>query len=149
MSRGDGIAVALALAAGVGGSVQVAVMSTLGGRVGSVEALAFAALVQVAVTLTLLLVARQSVHGIAEASREPAWLWLGGVMGALIVFTVTVATPRIGAAPTVGLIISAQLVAAAVVDRFGLLGLERISLGWPRLAGLALLAAGAVLTLRR
>ena len=70
-------------------------------------------------------------------------------MGAFIVFTVTLAAPRIGAAATIGLVIAGQLVMGAAIDRFGLFGLERISLHWPRLLGLALLAAGAGLSLKR
>jgi len=38
---------------------------------------------------------------------------------------------------------------AALIDRFGLLGNDRIALHWPRVLGLVLLAAGAALTLRR
>jgi transporter family-2 protein len=38
---------------------------------------------------------------------------------------------------------------AAVVDRFGLFGLEKIAFRWDRLLGIALLAAGAALTLKR
>ena len=37
----------------------------------------------------------------------------------------------------------------AAIDRFGLFGSERIALHWPRVVGLALLGAGAVLSLRK
>jgi uncharacterized membrane protein YdcZ (DUF606 family) len=37
----------------------------------------------------------------------------------------------------------------AVIDRFGLFGLEQIPIGWTRLLGIALLALGAGLSLRR
>ena len=37
----------------------------------------------------------------------------------------------------------------AAIDRFGLLGSERIALSWPRLLGIVLLAAGSALSLRR
>ena len=37
----------------------------------------------------------------------------------------------------------------AVIDRFGLFGLERIPLGWQRLLGLALLGVGAALTVKK
>jgi uncharacterized membrane protein YdcZ (DUF606 family) len=36
---------------------------------------------------------------------------------------------------------------AAVIDRLGLFGQDEIPLAWPRLLGIALLAAGATLTL--
>ena len=36
-----------------------------------------------------------------------------------------------------------------MIDRYGLFGFERIALSWPRALGIALLAAGAALTLKR
>ena len=39
--------------------------------------------------------------------------------------------------------------AALVVDRFGFFGIEKVAVTWPRAAGVALLAVGAFLTLRR
>ena len=38
---------------------------------------------------------------------------------------------------------------AVVIDRYGLFGLSRIGVSWTRVAGIALLAAGAALTLHR
>ena len=49
----------------------------------------------------------------------------------------------------VGLLIAGQLAAATAIDRFGWFGFDRVALDWPRLLGLALLAAGAALTLWR
>jgi transporter family-2 protein len=73
----------------------------------------------------------------------------GGVMGLLIVFTVTYAGPRIGVAATVGILIAGQLAMGAAIDRWGLFRSEQIALGWPRLLGIALLAVGAALSLRK
>jgi transporter family-2 protein len=74
---------------------------------------------------------------------------LGGVMGLLIVFTITYAGPRIGVAATVGILIAGQLAMGAAIDRWGLFGSQRIALHWTRLLGIALLAAGAALSLRK
>jgi transporter family-2 protein len=46
-------------------------------------------------------------------------------------------------------VIAAQFGLATLIDRFGWFGVERVAVSWTRLVGLALLAAGAVLTLRR
>jgi uncharacterized membrane protein YdcZ (DUF606 family) len=46
-------------------------------------------------------------------------------------------------------VIGANLVAAAVIDRYGWFGLERIELTAVRLLGIALLGIGAALTLYR
>ena len=62
---------------------------------------------------------------------------------------ITVAQPRIGAAATIGILIAGQLVMGAVIDRFGLFGVEQVAISWPRAAGMILLAAGAALSLSR
>jgi transporter family-2 protein len=146
---GGALATGLAVAAGLAGSIQVALMSRLGERIGVLEALAFAALVTAVLSAAALLLARRSLAGYGRALHQPWWLLLGGVMGLLIVFTVTYAGPRIGVAATVGILIAGQLVMGEAIDRWGLFGTERIVLHWPRLLGIALLAAGAALSLRK
>jgi bacterial/archaeal transporter family-2 protein len=136
----------MSVVAGLAGAVQVSVMGRLGERVGSVEALAFSAVVMTVVTAAALLAVRQSIGGYGDAVREPVWLWLGGV---IIVFTVTIAGPRIGILATSGLIISGQFVAGTAIDRFGWFGVSRVDVSWQRVLGLVLLAAGAALALRR
>ena len=142
-------AAALAAAGGLAGAVQVAVMGRFGERIGAVEALAFSAVVTAVVAAAALLLARQSFSGYNAALQSPAWLWLGGLTGAFIVLAVTIAAPRIGSASTVATFMAFQLGLGAVIDRFGLFGLEKIPLGWQRLAGLALLGVSAALTLKR
>jgi len=143
------LATFLAVIAGLAGSVQVAVMARLGERVGVFAALAWAAMLTAGLALALLLVVRQGLGGMADAARQPVWLWSGAAMGLLIVLTITFAGSRIGVAATVAIMIAGQLAMGAVIDRFGLFGVDKVALAWPRVAGLLLLAAGAALTLRR
>jgi hypothetical protein len=91
-----GLAVALAVAAGLAGAVQAAVMGELGGRAGIFPALAFSGVVSVVLGLALLLVARQSLRGLGDVARQPVWLWTGGALSVLIILAITVASPRIG-----------------------------------------------------
>jgi transporter family-2 protein len=149
VSAGNALAVVLALSAGLAGSVQAAVMGKLGERVGIFEALAFSTIVAIVIAFVTLLVVRQSLDGIGAAARQPMWLWTGGALSAFIVLAVTVGPPRIGVTATVAMVIAGNLVMAAVIDRFGLLGNEQIDLNWARVLGLVLLVAGAALTLRR
>jgi bacterial/archaeal transporter family-2 protein len=149
MSAGSALAVVLSLAAGLGGSVQAAVMGKLGDRVGIFGAVAFSTLVSAVIGITALLVVRQGFGGIGTVARQPVWLWTGGMLSAFIILAITVGPPRIGVAATIALVITGNLAMAAVIDRFGLLGGKSIPLNWPRLIGIALLAAGAALTLRK
>jgi transporter family-2 protein len=144
-----GTAVAVALGAGVAGSVQVAVMGAFGDRIGTLEALAFTALVGALLAGAVLLLARRSLVGYADGLAAPKWLWLGAMMSVVIVGAITLAGARIGTTATVALLIAGQLGAAVVIDRFGWFGIERVAVTWPRVAGIALLALGAFLTLRR
>jgi bacterial/archaeal transporter family-2 protein len=146
---GSALATVLAVAAGLAGSVQVALMSRLGERIGVFQALGFSTLLTAVLALGLLVMTRRSVAGYERALHQPWWMLLGGVMGLLIVFTVTYAGPRIGVAATVGILIAGQLVAGAAIDKWGLFGSARIALHWPRLLGIALLAAGAALSLKK
>ena len=74
---------------------------------------------------------------------------LGGVMSALIILAITVAGPRIGVVATTAFLIAAQFALAAVIDRYGWFGVERIGFSWLRVLGIGLLVVGAALTLRR
>ncbi len=149
MPAGSAVAVSVCLIAGVGGAVQAAVMGRFGERIGVLEAVAFSSLVTAVVAFAAVAVARQTLGGVAAGLRAPAWLWVGGVMSALIVFAVALAPPRIGTATTIALIITGNLAMATVIDRYGLFGLEQIGLSPVRIVGLALLALGAGLTLYR
>lgn len=103
-------------------------------------------------TLTLLLIATGlglRLGGLVEAARtQPPMVWLGGIIGALYVASVTLLTPRLGVALTFGLLIAGQLLLSMLLDHFGFFGLpvQRISLG--RVAGILLLLTGVILIRR-
>jgi transporter family-2 protein len=124
-------------------------MGRFGDRVGSIEAFAVASLVTTAIALAVLLVARRSLAGIGDATEAPPWMWLGGLFGAFVVLTITVTAPRIGVAAVVALLIAGQLAAGSLIDRFGWFGVDRVPLGWQRMLGIALLAVGTALVLRK
>ena len=145
----SGVAIFLSLVAGVAGSVQVAVSGAFGKRIGVLEATAFGAIGGALIVCTIVLVVHQSFAGVVAGFREPPWLWLGAVMGAIVVLTITFTAPRIGTFATIGLLIAGQLAMGVVIDYFGLFGLDRIPLNAARIAGLVLLAVGALLVLRR
>jgi bacterial/archaeal transporter family-2 protein len=150
MGGGTAAAASLALVAGLAGSIQVAVMGRFGERIGSFEALAANLIFSTIVATAVLLVLRQSLAGFGDALRSPWWYWVGGGgMGVVVVLTITVVTPRLGTAATIGLLIAGQLAMGVVIDSYGLFGVDKVAVSWPRVLGVLLLAAGAVLALRR
>ena len=145
----NALAVALATLAGLAGSVQVAVMGRFGGRVGVIEALAFVTGVQLLLATVILLVSRQGFGRLGTAFSVPPWMWIGGLMGLTVVFSITFAQPRIGATATIGILIAGQLVMGALIDRYGWFGVDQIAISTPRAIGIALLGIGAALSLVR
>jgi transporter family-2 protein len=142
-------AAALVLGGGVAGAVQVAVMGRFGDRIGTLEALAFSLAVSTLLAATVLLIARAGVGSVGEAFSVPKWMWIGGVMGAFVVFSLTLAAPKLGATATISLLVAGQLAAGVVIDRFGLFGVDRVSLSYARTVGIVLLVTGAFLTIRK
>ena len=143
------LVVLFAILAGVAGSVQVAVMSKLGDRVGLFGALAWATTLTALLALALLLVARQGFSELTAAARQPVWLWSGALMSLIIVLAITVAGSRIGVIATISILLAGQFAAGVAIDRWGLLGAERVGVGWWKIVGIVLLGIGAALTLKR
>jgi transporter family-2 protein len=99
-------------------------------------------------TLTLLVASAltgQPFGALLGAGRVPTWQWLGGVMGAFFVFGTTFLAPRIGLAAMIALLVAGQACSSLAMDHAGILGLPVRSASWVRLAGAALILAGAVL----
>ncbi|HZT45550.1 MAG TPA: DMT family transporter [Gaiellaceae bacterium] len=146
---GTAVAVFLSVLAGLAGAVQVAMMSQLGDRITVVGALAFSTLFTAVVAFLVLLVARQTLAPYRDAFHQPWWMLGGGLMGLLIVFTITYAGTRLGVTATVGILIAGQLVMGAAIDRFGLFGSPQITLHWYRVVGILLLTVGSALSLKK
>ena len=82
----------------------------------------------------------------ADIARQPLFLLLaGGAIGAVYVSANVFLAPRIGAGALLCLVVAGQLLGALVIDRFGLFGLAMRELSFGRLAGAALVFAGALM----
>lgn len=90
-------------------------------------------------------VVRVPVPPLAAVRGMPSWVWVGGALGAAFVTIALMATPRLGAATVVALVVCGQLLAALVIDHFGLLGLTTRPLDWAKLLGACCLVMGVLL----
>lgn len=136
----------IALAAGAAIAVQALANSRLRVALGTPV---WAAIVQFVVGLAVLVaiafVTRQPGPDASGLSRMPWWGWVGGALGALFIVVSIVLTPRLGTALTLATITVGQLVAALVLDHYGLLGAPVVRLSVPRVLGAAFLLAGIAL----
>ncbi len=143
------LTIGFCLVAGLAGALQVAINGALGSRIGVLEATAFNLVISALLLVAIVLAVRNTAGGITAGLREPPWLWLGGVMGAIIVTAITLGPPRIGTFATIALLIAGQLAMGVVIDALGLFNVARIPVSWERALGVAMLALGAYLVVRR
>lgn len=101
----------------------------------------------VGLLLLLLLAAatRQPAPVVTGLGRAPWWIWTGGVFGAMFIVVTIVLTGKIGATLTLASIIVGQLIAALIVDHYGLFGGTVVRLTPLRMTGVALLLLGVML----
>ena len=139
----------LAFAAGMLGPLQAGMNAKIGKTLGDPF---YAALISFAVgtvgLLTVALVGRVEFSAIRTAGSVHWSLWLAGLLGAFYVTASIVLTPRLGAALTFSLVVAGQLVMAVMIDHFGMLGVPVQPVNLPRLAGIVLITAGAMLIRR-
>ena len=98
--------------------------------------------------MLVLLVSGSSAPALDTVKQVSWWKWTGGLIGAVYVTTVIVSVPKIGTANLVSLSVAGQLIAAIVLDHYGLLGFTfHPANGW-RLLGVVLIMAGVLLVVR-
>ena len=136
----------LMFAAGVGIPVMAALNARLGTQLGSPWAAAFLLLtLGAAIAGVATVVAGPPQHGWFVAS--PLY-YAGGTLVAFYVLSITYSAPRIGVANAVFFVLVGQIVAAGLIDQFGLFGAMKSPLTGTRWIGIALMLAGTFLARR-
>ena len=75
---------------------------------------------------------------------EPKYMLLGGAIGAFITYTVIRSMEMLGPARAVMLIVTAQLLAAYMIELFGIFGVEKQPFSFRRMIGMAAAIVGIV-----
>jgi transporter family-2 protein len=144
-----GLAYFLGIASGFGLTLQIGMNSKLRTVLQNANIAALISfLVGTTALILLLVVLRTPLPARDTLASVPAWAWFGGLMGAFYVAISTVVASQLGTASLLGLALSGQLAMALVVDHYGWLGLPEHPITLTRLAGVALLGAGAWLISR-
>jgi transporter family-2 protein len=139
----------LALAAGAALPIQVGVNNSLRAGIDSPILAAFISFAIGSVCLLAYALATRSPWPPMQTmARLPAWVWLGGALGAYYVATTIFVAPRLGAANLVSLAVAAQLFTSLILDHYGAIGFAQHSINVWRILGALLLIAGSVLILK-
>jgi len=145
MDRG----LAIILTAGAGGliALQAPINAGLGRATGSLAA-AFVSFLIGTIALGAIVVLSGKAGGL-DSALDVRWYYLvGGLLGAVYVTNALIAIDVIGAGGVAALTVTGQLVASLAIDRFGLFGLDQISVGPERIVGIVFLFVGTVLVVR-
>jgi transporter family-2 protein len=138
--------VIIAIIGGIIAGIQAAFVGLLGQRLGTIESV-FISFAGGAVVISLLLLGLGG-GSLGRWQTVPWYALLAGPLGLLVIGAIGYTLPRLGVAPSLSLIVAAQLIAGAVFDHFGLWGAAAHPLTPTRLAGMAALFLGTWLVLR-
>lgn len=136
----------IALAAGVALATQSAINTQLA-KAMSGEAV-IATFISFAVgTLVLFFIAwvKTDLWGnLSTVPSQPWWKLIGGILGAVVVFTTVLLAPKLGITAMLFFIIVGQLITATTIDHFGLIGMPIREVNITKFIGLIIVAFGLV-----
>lgn len=136
---------AIMLAAGIGIPVLASLNAQLGARIASPAAAAmilFVVAFSCAVLTTLL---TTGFRPLAVAPVQPKHLFLAGLFVAFYVISITTVAPKFGVGNAVFFVLIGQMIAAGLIDHFGLFGAALKPMTLPRITGIGLMMAGVAL----
>ena len=133
----------LAMVSGLCMAIQSPVNATLSRHAGHLQAttISFGG-GAIVLALLMLVIGTGDLSKLADAQW---WQLLGGTYGIYIVLVITYGIPRLGAALTSTILTLGNLMTAAVLDTFGLMGLPKVALEPARIAGILIVLTGVIL----
>nr|WP_122013088.1 DMT family transporter [Maliibacterium massiliense] len=136
------LGVIMSIIAGAAMSVQGVMNTRLGDKIGLYESNAFVQGTAFVLSLiAMFILGRGNFRAIGEVNKL---YLLGGVLGIIITITVMVGIKNLSPTVAISIILIAQLLVAAIIDAFGLMGAEKVVFDWKKYVGLALMIAGVV-----
>ncbi|WP_120943904.1 DMT family transporter [Helicobacter labacensis] len=134
-----------ALLAGMALALQAPINAALARDMGGVRV--FAAFFSFFVgTLCLLILARvlHQLQGetLKLLAHQEWWKYIGGILGAFVVFTTIISAPKIGLAPMIVFLLVGQLCMGLFLDSLGAFGLAQKTIGLSKMVGLGVVIVG-------
>lgn len=86
---------------------------------------------------------RDSVSSLAKV--EPKYVLLGGVIGAIITWTVIKSMDMLGPAKATLFIVATQILASYLIELMGMFGVEKEPFDWKKVIGLVVAFAGILI----
>lgn len=136
----------LAILAGVATSAQAVINTQLRARLGDpMQAATVSFTVGAILCWLYCLLSRSPLPSLTSLRSVPWWMWTGGAMGALYVWTSIVVTRQIGVAAMLGLLVAGQMLTSLVIEHYGLFHSPLRPASLTRVAGAGLVVFGVCL----
>jgi transporter family-2 protein len=142
----SGLVVVAAVVCGVAVAVQAQFIGNMQRQVGTLESTFITYFSGGIVIALITLLARGG--NLAVAPTLPWYTYTAGLLGLVIIGSLSLSVGNLGLVPALVLITVSQFVVGAIINHFGLLGAEIDPIDIPKLAGMTLLAVGTYLVLR-
>jgi bacterial/archaeal transporter family-2 protein len=137
---------ALALLAGAMIPFQSAMNTQLGKALQSPYFAALTVFIVAAIGISgYIFVSKFALPTTTQFAAAPKWSYLGGLLGGTYILLIVICAPKLGIGNVTVMVLTGQILAAILIDHFGLLGATIHLLNWKRFTGVALLIAGIYL----
>ena len=140
------LVVLAAVVCGIAVAIQAQFTGTMQRQVGTLES-TFITYFSGGLIIALVTLAFRGAN-LGAARSLPWYVWSAGVLGLVIIFTLSLSVGQIGLVPALVIITVSQFVVGAIINHFGLLGAAVNPIDLAKLVGLILLGIGTFLVLR-
>lgn len=142
----SGVVVVAAVVCGLAIAVQAQFIGTIQRQVGVLESTFITYFSGGIVIALIALVARGG--NLLPASGLPWYTYTAGLLGLVIIGTLSLSVGNLGLVPALVIITVSQFIVGAVINHFGFLGAEIDPIDFGKVTGMALLGIGTYLVLR-
>ena len=126
-------------------TIQAAINARLGQALGNaMHAVVVSFVIGTVGALAYCLAEGGPVASVEAIKAGPWWMWAGGLLGVAFVWSTIFAVPKIGVSLMFPLVVAGQMVAAIVLEHFGLLGSPVQPVSGARVGGVLLVVLGVV-----
>lgn len=140
-------AVLMSFAGGTLFALQAPINMRLGQMMGGPLIGAFLSFLTGTIVLSVVLALQRKPVLLSQIPHTSAWMWIGGTLGAFMVFASIYSVGRLGSAAMLALVIGGQVLASLIIDHYGLLVPHAVPLSPLRVAGALVMVAGVLMIL--
>ncbi len=135
----------IAIIGGIAVSLQGQFMGQVDRQIGTAESVFITYGVGALLVGLVMIYLKGGSLGSLISAKLPWYVYTSGILGIIIVGSISFSVPRLGMAKAFTLILLGQFFVAAIVDHFGFFGADVHQIDLKKMAGLVILLIGAVM----